>query len=166
MRTSLTILLAFILTLPCISCAADNPRPTAAPANNTAGDPTVNPIDPTVAKKLEGEWHNQLKSTLIIKSVDPQTGAITGSYRSPSGTTGNPFPLVGWVNVVEPAEKKDNVVIVSFSVRWGTYGSITAWNGYFRDNKIVGQWLLTRSNSDFPWDHILTGQDQFEPGKK
>jgi hypothetical protein len=119
---------------------------------------------------LIGKWTNQLGSTLNIAALDPKTGQITGTYMSPSGTTGNEYPIVGWANYSQPSQKKDNVVVVSFSVRWGEYGSVTTWNGYLKEVNgvltITAQWLLVRSNSDFAWDHILTNQDVFTPAKK
>lgn len=116
---------------------------------------------------LVGEWKNELPkpSTLSIKSVDPGTGAIAGSYFSPLGAGQQAFPLVGWVNTLPPRGGKDNVVVISYTVRWGQIGSITAWNGWFRaDGKqpvIVGQWLLSRPVTDYPWDHLLAGQDRY-----
>ena len=123
------------------------------------------PVPPAVITALTGSWRNELNSTLTIDSIDDQTGAITGHYSSPSGTSGQDFPLVGWVNTkATDPNHPDNVVVISFSVRWGAVGSITAWNGVFREggNLITGQWILARPNSDFAWDHLLTGQDRFQ----
>lgn len=136
-------------------------KPAAAPAS----DITQNPVDPVLIKELLGEWTNSLKSTLTIKAIDKDTGAITGTYRSPSGTGGQEFPLTGWVNTAPAQSKKDNAVIISFSVRWGKIGSVTSWTGYYAlvdsNATIVGQWNLARANSDYQWDHIVAGQDRF-----
>lgn len=117
-----------------------------------------------------GKWINQLGSTLNITAIDPKTGQITGTYISPSGGGDKEFPLIGWVNSRPPVKDKDNVVVMSFSVRWGDIGSITAWSGYLREvngvRTIAAQWFLARPNSDFKWDHILTNQDVFTPKKE
>jgi hypothetical protein len=140
---------------------AQEPKPAEAATLSTTG------IDPAVAKELKIIWKNALGSTMEITQVDIASGQIRGTYRSPSGTGGQGFPLIGWINHAAPVPGKDNVVVISFSVRWGQYGSVTAWNGFYKliDNKptIVGQWLLVRSNSDFVWDHTLTGLDTFHP---
>jgi hypothetical protein len=129
---------------------------------------TPGPIDPAVIAALIGDWKNQLGSTLKIMSIDANTGQLTGKYKSPSGTSGDEFSAIGWINTATPVTGGNNVVVVSFSVRWANatvnYGSVTAWNGYYAagsNPKIVGQWLLSRANSSFEWDHILAGQDTF-----
>lgn len=113
-----------------------------------------------------GSWENQLGSTLTINSVDPNTGLVTGTYQSPSGTTGEQFPLIGWTNKAPVQPGKDNATLVSFSVRWGSYGSITSWSGLCREENglatIQALWHLARSNSQYVWDHVLTGNDVFK----
>lgn len=119
-----------------------------------------------------GVWVNQLKSTLTIKTYDPTSGAITGTYVSPSGTTSEEFPLVGWVNEAkaEPG-KDDNVQPIAFSVRWNNgktnYGSIASWTGFCREvggvPTLSMQWHLVRANSSYVWDHVLTDKDTFTP---
>ena len=116
-----------------------------------------------------GKWVNNLSqpSTLTITSVDRVTGKIEGSYSSPSGTGGELFPAIGWLNLANAGIKPDVVPVISFSVRWGKYGSITAWSGTCR--KINGVptintlWTLSRSAGDFEWDHQLAGADVFKP---
>jgi hypothetical protein len=126
-----------------------------------------NPVDPAIIAQLTGTWKNQLGSTLTISNIDASSGQISGSYRSPSGAGSNTeYPLLGWVNTIQPGTSHTNhVVVVSFSVRWGQIGTVTAWNGSYTINDnppvIIGQWLLSRPNSDYGWDHVLTGQDQF-----
>ena len=120
-------------------------------------------------EKLNGVWVNELGSTLTINKVDSSNGSISGTYQSPSGTAGQKHPLVGWTNKLNPAPNKDNVTIVSFSVNWGKYGSVTSWSGTCSTNAgtptIKTVWNLVRSNSDFTWDHILTNSDTFTPKK-
>jgi hypothetical protein len=119
-----------------------------------------------------GEWANQIKpksSTLKITSV--QNGALQGTYISPSGTQGDEYPIVGWVNAGASEQNKDNAVIISFSVNWGsTYGSVTSWTGVCRTvngaSKLTALWNLGMSHSvlgDFEWAHVLSGQDTFRP---
>lgn len=117
--------------------------------------------------KPTGEWVNDLKSTLIIKSVDT-SGLITGQYSSPSGTAGEYLPLTGWFNAPAPsAPNLDNGKIISFSVNWGKYGSVTSWSGICQvvngKPTIATIWNLARANSQFSWDHIVTNTDKFTP---
>jgi hypothetical protein len=123
---------------------------------------------PTCANPV-GAWKNHLTSpsTLTIRYIDSTTGMMTGTYRSPSGTTGQDYPMVGWMNQAASAAGKDDAVILSFSVRWTSYGSVTSWTGVCRttNNKSVlsAMWLLGRPVTDFEWDHVLGGQDIFDP---
>src|SRR5512135_850769 len=120
----------------------------------------ANPADPTIVKELVGDWTNELGSTLTIKSIDTETGAIRGCYRTKpgAGTQGEDYTLIGWINHARGDDNQNHVTVVSFSVRWGKIGSVAAWNGYYAQVSdtptIVGQWLLSRSNSSFEWDHI------------
>jgi len=127
-------------------------------------------ISTTVTKGLVGEWVNELGSTLKITNVDSSSGRIIGIYKSSSGTSGNSFPLIGWVNYQIPQPASDNAVVVCFSVHWGKHGSVTTWNGTYHIEKqnplIKTQWLLVRSNSKFVWDHTLTGSSMFMLNKK
>jgi hypothetical protein len=129
---------------------------------------TVHAATPS-CENLNGEWVNQLGSTLSIEKVDSSTGSISGTYQSPSGTAGQKHPLVGWLNKSNPVQGKDNITVVSFSVNWGTYGSVTSWSGTCSSTSekptIKTIWNLVRSNSDFSWDHILTNSDTFTPKK-
>lgn len=114
---------------------------------------------------LVGKWTNELKSTMTITSVDAATGRIDGTYSSPSGTAGEIFSLIGWMNSTAPDAKKDVVPVLTFSVRWNSYGSATAWAGTCRE--VAGKavinsvWNLARPKTDFPFEHILVGADIF-----
>ncbi|VAW88805.1 hypothetical protein MNBD_GAMMA18-2219 [hydrothermal vent metagenome] len=126
----------------------------------------VNASQPS-CNNMKGTWVNQLGSTLKIKSIDPSTKMLKGTYKSPSGTSGQKFNLIGWINSSEPAPDADNVHVIAFSVQWGQYGSITSWTGICTNNNetptIKTIWNLVRSNSQFDWDHILTNSDTFTP---
>jgi hypothetical protein len=143
-------------------------RTPMAGTNTEIDQADPNPVDPKIIEKLEGTWQNELESKMVITKIDKDTGAISGTYQTKkdSGTQGEEYPLSGWVNTsATDPELKNHVIVVSFSVRWGKHGSVTAWNGYYspkeKDPTIIGQWLLSRTNSNQEWDHILTGQDQF-----
>jgi hypothetical protein len=116
---------------------------------------------------MVGTWHNQLGSTLQIDSVDAASGQVAGKYQSPSGAGSTMFPLVGWINSAT-GSGKDRAPIISFSVRWAQFGSVTAWVGTCQSTAgkptIATLWHLVRGGSDFSWDHILSGADTFTPG--
>ncbi len=102
-----------------------------------------------------------------IKSIDPKSKIVKGTYKSQSGTSGKDFKLIGWVNSAKPIPKESNAQVINFSVQWGKYGSITSWTGYCsnKNNKptIKTIWNLVRANSKFDWEHILTNSDTFTP---
>jgi len=121
-----------------------------------------NQVKPT-CDNLKGTWKNELKSSLIIESIDQATGQITGKYISPSGAGTATFPLTGWVNDSTPMPKQDHAKVISFTVRWGTIGRITSWTGVCESDKIFTVWNLAMPNSGYTWDHLLTGSDTFKP---
>lgn len=138
----------------------------------TASDPAPpNPIDPALVTALQGKWKNELKSLMTINTIDAASGAISGVYQildKQTGQLSKEFPLVGWVNTAPAVSGSDNAVVVTFAVRFGTFGSSTVWSGYYKNPQggqpvIVGQWLLSRPNASDDWAHILAGQDQFNP---
>lgn len=126
---------------------------------------TVHAAKPS-CEKLKGKWENELGSTLKIKKVDSD-GKLSGTYTSPSGTSGNAVPMIGWANLTPSATTGDNVKVVSFSVNWGSYGSVTSWSGACSIKSgtptISTIWNLVRSNSSYEWDHIITNTDTFTP---
>jgi hypothetical protein len=118
--------------------------------------------------KFTGKWTQHYTgmslegATLNITSVDSATGQLKGKWVPPSGPAGGKeFEVVGWVSSAQPREKLDNVITISFSVSLTTYGSITSYTGYFKDNKITVSWFNIKPNSTYEWDHISTGQDIF-----
>lgn len=122
--------------------------------------------DPTCENPI-GTWINDLDkpSKLVIESIDATTGAMKGKYIE--GNAGE-FPLVGWVNDKAAASTGDHAKVLSFTVRWGDYGSITSWTGYCRKDKngiptLYMQWHLASPNSSFDWDHVNSGLDRFKP---
>ncbi len=117
-------------------------------------------------ENMTGEWLNSSGSVLVIENVD-KTGSIKGHYLSSVGTDGQRFPLIGWVNQKPHEAEKDNTVAITFSVRWGEYGSITSWTGYCKNiddiPTINTSWHLVRPVTDESYEHILTGGYPFVP---
>ena len=122
-----------------------------------------------------GKWRNERGSVLDIRKYDAATGAISGQYLSNSGTTGS-HPMMGWLNSA-PAEtgasckgcKVDRAEVITFLVRWGDAGSVSAWTGTCAVNshsgleQISALWHTARPNAEFYWRHILTGADRLDP---
>ncbi len=111
-------------------------------------------------------WQNELGSTLEVKGVNLQNGSFWGIYRSPSGTKGEGFKFTGFVNhaLRSVDSSKHEVTVLSFLVSWGKYGSITAWTGYIANDdpaKIITNWILARPVTNFPFEHLITGSDNF-----
>ncbi|HYX30034.1 MAG TPA: c-type cytochrome [Pyrinomonadaceae bacterium] len=124
--------------------------------------------DASLTTKLTGKWIQHYTgmslqgAVLNITSVDPATGLLKGQWIPPTGAAaGKEFEVVGWVSSAPPREKLDNVITISFSVSLTTYGSITSYTGYFKDNKITASWFNIKPNTTYEWDHISTGQDIF-----
>jgi len=124
--------------------------------------------DTSIQSRLIGKWTQHYTgmslqgAILNITSVDSVTGQLKGKWIPPSGAaSGKEFDVVGWVSSAPPREKLDNVITISFSISLTTYGSITSYTGYFRDNKITTSWFNIKPNSTYEWDHISTGQDIF-----
>ncbi|WP_409975459.1 MULTISPECIES: avidin/streptavidin family protein [Xanthomonas translucens group] len=114
-----------------------------------------------------GAWENQLGSTLTITAVQP-SGQLSGTYVSPSGTTGSVYPLIGWfASPVAGSTAPSKLPAITFSVQWGSYGSLTAWTGTCDASggvpTITTVWHLARTASQYSWDHMLTNSDVFVP---
>jgi hypothetical protein len=123
---------------------------------------------PPTCTQPVGRWRNERGSVLEIRNYDATTGAISGQYISNSGTTGSD-PIVGWINSAPPETKGDHAEVITFAVRWGTVGSVSAWTGTCAVNshsgleQISALWHTARPNSEFEWQHILTGADRLDP---
>jgi hypothetical protein len=130
---------------------------------------TIEAQDTSIQSKIVGKWAQQTPGVtnggaiMDITSVDRATGQLRAKWIPPSGpAAGKEFDVVGWVSSAPPVDKQfDNVIVVSFSVSLTTYGSITSYTGFLRDNKIVASWHNIRPNARYEWDHIVTGQDTF-----
>lgn len=113
---------------------------------------------------LTGAWENQNGSVLFIEGIDSTTGVISGYFTSSSGTEGEKFSILGYVNKLPYEPGMHNVIAIAFTVRWENYGSITSWSGYYSDEKtpvIHAMWHLVRPRSAFHFEHILTGSETF-----
>ena len=148
MKKKLVLLACFVIVLSSVS-------PSQVPATSIQAQLMGKWTQHYVGMSLQG-------ATLNITSVDSVTGQLKGKWTPPSGAAGGKeFDVVGWVSSAAPREKLDNVITISFSVSLTTYGSITSYTGYFKDNKITVSWFNIKPNTTYEWDHISTGQDIF-----
>lgn len=117
------------------------------------------------SQSLIGSWKNQLGSTLHIETVNDSTGLVTGYYTSPEGTSGERCNMQGWINSSSTRDGQHQVTPITFSVRWGEYGSVTAWSGYYElrngEPAIFTVWHLVRSSVEFSYEHVIAGSDIF-----
>ena len=131
-----------------------------------ASSSRINGYENSLQTKLIGKWTNQNEAkgpaVINITSIDSETGQLKGKYLPPSGAAaGREFDIVGWVSTAPTVANRDNVIAISFSVSLSTYGSITTWTGFLKENKIIASSSNVRPNSGYEWDHISTGQDIF-----
>src|SRR5688572_1815839 len=95
--------------------SAQEPEVAREKDKSSPADVTQNPVDPTIIKELVGEWANDMQppSTFTIKSIDPATGKLEGTYKSGSGAGAQAFPTIGWVNTAPPeTDKPDHVIVI------------------------------------------------------
>ncbi len=115
---------------------------------------------------LKGKWKNPNNSILSIEQIDCETGQIEGAFISGLGTEGNTYRLVGFANTAPAKEGQHHVIVLSFSVQWGKYGSITSWTGYLEEEdgkeQIRTLFHLVRPNTDFKFEHIISNADLFK----
>ncbi len=115
---------------------------------------------PTPSVNFNGKWRNDLKSEMDL-TVDG-AGAVAGVYRTGVGSPGatEEFFLAGFASGD----------LLSFSVNFGKYGSLTSWSGQHTTEggaeRIKTMWLLARNvaDADEPkemWGAVLTGADVF-----
>lgn len=109
---------------------------------------------------FNGTWRNELGSEMQL-AVDA-LGAVTGLYRTGVGAPGavEEFPLVGFAT-------ED---LLSFTVNFGIYGSLTSWAGQHTVEAgaevVKTLWLLAKNvkDPDEPanlWGATLTGYNNF-----
>lgn len=114
-----------------------------------------------------GEWVNQRGSLLSIYEINNSNGGIIGTFQANTGGNGRKFPMYGWINYQPVMKDQDNASIISFSVQWEEYGSITAWAGYCKEIQgvptLTTLWNLVKANAQYDWEHVLAGTDTFRP---
>lgn len=124
---------------------------------STIKNSATSPV-PTV--NFNGKWRNELKSEMDL--VVDNAGGVTGTYRTGVGSPGptEVFDLVGFATGD----------LLSFTVNFGKYGSLTCWSGQHTieggSERIKTMWLLARNIDDASepnslWGAILTGADTF-----
>lgn len=112
---------------------------------------------------FSGTWHNQHGSQLNLTIGDG--GRVTGAFHTAVGTPSpaEGFPLAGFV-------LGD---LITFSVSFGRYQSVTAWTGQHTVEdgveKIDSMWHLAvniedREEKDWLWAGIRAGADVFLRG--
>jgi len=152
-----TLLILLLISLTFTACSQQIQQDTI---------PQISKKQTCTCENMTGEWLNPSGSVLVIENVD-ETGSIKGHYLSSVGTDGQRFPLIGWVNRKPHEPDMDNTVAITFSVRWGKYGSITSWTGYCKNINdiptIQTSWHLVRPVTDESYEHILTGGYPFTP---
>jgi Avidin family len=114
---------------------------------------------------LEGTWHNELGSTMVIDQV--RDGGFTGRYTTavtPTGSAQGSFHLVGRTDADSGGEA------IAFLVCWqndmSNHHSVTAWSGQAqrinREDQITAMWLLTLETSpEQDWYATHVGHDIF-----
>lgn len=103
-------------------------------------------------------WVNERGSVLNVGTVDPGTGAFTGTYTNNAagfGCQGYPYGVSG--NAKGTA--------VNFVVNWKDAGapdcrSITIWNGNIAGTQLVTRWTLDYVGADWQF-HQSRGKDVF-----
>lgn len=113
---------------------------------------------PTV--NFNGSWVNELGSKMKLSVA--ADGKVTGKYKTAVGspTEKEEFDLVGFATGD----------LISFTVDFGKYGSLTGWVGQHTENAngavIKTMWLLARNvkdndEKDDLWGAVLTGSNDF-----
>jgi len=119
-------------------------------------------LEPAIQARLIGKWTNPVDSLVIeISSVDLASGQIRGKVSPTTGpAAGNEHELIGWVNAGPPINGKfDTVIPVTFSTTLYEYGTLPAWAGYLREDKLVTMHYLVWPTRPYPWDHISAFQE-------
>ena len=120
-------------------------------------------FSPETAISVGQTWYNELGSTMVITSLDPQTGVFGGNYQSLVGDAKNCYVLTG---------RKDlDGYTTGWTVNWqNSYQnakSVTTWSGQQQFNSIgepviLTTWLLTSQKTpDNDWESTLVGFDTF-----
>ncbi len=98
-------------------------------------------------------WINQNNSKLLISSVDPNTGLMTGIFATGVGCgVGVQRPMTGFYNQGA----------MTFTVNFQECNSATSWSGQLSatGTQIMTLWDLSSSGRP-QWNSILSGTDTF-----
>lgn len=119
---------------------------------------------------LQTTWVNELNSTMLITSCNPNTNIFSGLYHSWVGKVCDKYyyDVIGSYN--EPNDETLNTTL-GFNVNWSNkrcdLNSYTTWSGQIIEHKGIimlhTTWLLT-SNSDNEkdlWGTTSIGRDMF-----
>ena len=117
-------------------------------------------IGDTPANLAAGQkWHNELGSTMVITTYDPETGIFGGEYQSLVGDAKKSYVLTG--------RRDTEGLTMGWTVNWQNKymnaHSVTTWSGQFsREPSIVTTWLLTTQTSpEDSWESTQVGFDVF-----
>jgi hypothetical protein len=112
-----------------------------------------------LAKRLSGDWRNQLGSQLHL--VAGEDGSLSGTYHS---GTGDPIaevhPLAGRVDLCWAT----GTAVLGFVVSWPAAHSVTAWSGRFEPvtGEIEAIWVMATEAEGSPaWMGSRVGHDRF-----
>ena len=98
-------------------------------------------------------WVNENNSTMIINSVDSNTGLMTGTFTTGVGCgSGVQRPMTGFYNQGA----------LNFTVNFQECNSATSWAGQLSatGNQIMTLWYLALSGTP-QWNSIIAGTDTF-----
>jgi hypothetical protein len=120
------------------------------------------PVDaPKPDVNFNGAWVNELGSKMNLSVTED--GKVYGIYQTAVGAPGNweEFDLVGFASGD----------LISFTVNFGKYGSLTSWCGQHTDDPHGGamiktMWILAENVPDPQepknlWGAVLTGSNTF-----
>jgi hypothetical protein len=111
-----------------------------------------------------GKWQNDKGSFLEIHAID-STGKIEGSYISHEGTEGQQFPLTGWWQTDSTQSGRH---VLSMSVYWKPYQTITSWTGYCQtgENTLFTLWHHIDPSAKYDFQMWSSQSSEFKPLSK
>ena len=119
--------------------------------------------DATAPISVGQKWHNELGSTMVITSFDPETGVFGGHYETLVGDATKWYVLTGRRDL----DGKTTGWTVNWQNSHKNAHSVTTWSGQYQftsigEPVIVTTWLLTsQTTPDDDWESTLVGFDRF-----
>ena len=108
-------------------------------------------------------WYNELGSTMVIESIDQNTGVFSGTYESQVGQAKYTYVMTGRFDTAGRT--------IGWAVNWQNdccnAHSVTTWSGQLQFNSIgepviLTTWLLTHQTApDDNWSSTQVGFDTF-----